>query len=674
MKRKLTVLLLTVVVALGLLLGISPAEAQPEVQTNESGLIAHGILNLEVAGVLYNVAFRAESTLDVYGDPPAFDFPLAEAAEAAALAVRDALNNVPTVEAVGPPGGTDLGIDIFNIYQVGIKEVAIEPFGEPVRLMIAQEVVYIEEPTEQDWGLSPDPDVRPVNDPTSIADFTIAEDPPPAAVTIGGNVTGLVGSGLVLQNNGGDDLPRDSDGSFTFATPLIPGTFYSVTVATPPSDPAQTCSVANGSGKVPTVNVTDVAVSCAEEVVSDVSKVAAEGDTLPGDTLLKEIIPSGGVAINASGKVAFHGKTAGTETANIDALFTQDGLVVQENRTLSDDSILTQIIIEGGVAINGNGKVAFHGQVESGVTDDDAVFTEAGVIAKEGQTLSGGRLLDEISSSGGVAINDLDEVAFHGKIEVEGGLIDELIQVVLTSDGVAAQEGDELDGSTLAEINELGGVAINNAGQVAFHGNVFDPDFGNDEINAVFTSDGLVARVGGTLLDDTIVDEIDLSGGVAINDFGKVAFHGKAGGVRAVFTQDGVVAKEGDTLPDGTVLTQIGLEGGVAINDFDKVAFLGRAVDPEVGPDAADAVLTSDGLVARVGDNLTDGITTLTLINESGGVSINDAGQVTFHGKGGGIDAVLVGQSPVAEGDALAAEGDYDGDYPVADGEEMFSE
>jgi hypothetical protein len=324
------------------------------------------------------------------------------------------------------------------------------------------------------------------------------------------------------------------------------------------------------------------------------------------------------------------------------------------------------------VAINGDGKVAFHGQTESGATDDDAVFTQAGVIAKEGDSLSGGRTLDEISDSGGVAINDLDQVAFHGKIEIGDGLFDkELLQVVFTSDGVVAQEGDELDDETiLEEIEELGGVAINNAGQVAFHGKAVDPDVGGDAVDAVFTSDGLVARVGDELDDGTIVGEIDVRGGVAINDFGKVAFLGKvfdpdieANTVDAVFTQDGVVAREGDSLPDGTVLTQIRLEGGVAINDYDKVAFHGRAVDPDAGGNAVDAVFTSDGLVAKEGDNLTDGTTTLTLISESGGVSINDAGQVTFHGKGGGIDAVFVGPSPVAEGDA-----------PVADGEEMSSE
>ena len=57
------------------------------------------------------------------------------------------------------------------------------------------------------------------------------------AYSIGGTVSGLAGSGLVLQNNGGDDLAISADGSFTFATPLVDGSSYEVTVLTQPTQP-----------------------------------------------------------------------------------------------------------------------------------------------------------------------------------------------------------------------------------------------------------------------------------------------------------------------------------------------------------------------------------------------------------------------------------------------------
>src|SRR6202011_1288751 len=71
--------------------------------------------------------------------------------------------------------------------------------------------------------------------------------------TIGGTATGLVGSGLVLQDNGGDNLTVTSGGttgaaSFTFATVLSSGASYAVTILTQPTSPGQTCAATNGSG------------------------------------------------------------------------------------------------------------------------------------------------------------------------------------------------------------------------------------------------------------------------------------------------------------------------------------------------------------------------------------------------------------------------------------------
>jgi hypothetical protein len=81
--------------------------------------------------------------------------------------------------------------------------------------------------------------------------------------TIGGNVSGLSGSGLVLQNNGAGDLAVSADGAFTFATRVATGTTYNVAVLTQPTSPAQTCTVARGSGTVASANVADIAVTCA---------------------------------------------------------------------------------------------------------------------------------------------------------------------------------------------------------------------------------------------------------------------------------------------------------------------------------------------------------------------------------------------------------------------------
>ena len=80
---------------------------------------------------------------------------------------------------------------------------------------------------------------------------------------IGGSVSGLGSGSLVLQDNGGDTLTITANGSFTFATPIVAGGAYAVTIETAPN--GQNCSVTNGSGTVAAANVTNIAVSCAGE-------------------------------------------------------------------------------------------------------------------------------------------------------------------------------------------------------------------------------------------------------------------------------------------------------------------------------------------------------------------------------------------------------------------------
>ena len=81
--------------------------------------------------------------------------------------------------------------------------------------------------------------------------------------TIGGTVSGLTGSGLVLQNNGGDDFTATGDGAFAFATPIASGGTYNVTVRTQPRNPVQTCAVSNGTGTVADSSVTTPVITCA---------------------------------------------------------------------------------------------------------------------------------------------------------------------------------------------------------------------------------------------------------------------------------------------------------------------------------------------------------------------------------------------------------------------------
>jgi len=101
----------------------------------------------------------------------------------------------------------------------------------------------------------------------------------PPTYTVTGTVGGLSGSGLVLQNSGGSDLPITTSGNFSLSTAATSGTAYSVTVKTQPVNPSQICTVANGSGTV-TANVSNIAITCTTSTFSIGGTVFSSGGTL----------------------------------------------------------------------------------------------------------------------------------------------------------------------------------------------------------------------------------------------------------------------------------------------------------------------------------------------------------------------------------------------------------
>ena len=91
-------------------------------------------------------------------------------------------------------------------------------------------------------------------------------------------VSGLDGSGLVLQNNGGDDLSVTANGSVQFPTSVATGTSYSVTVKTQPTMLTQTCTRSNPSGTVASADVTTITLTCASLTTPYLFSAGASGN------------------------------------------------------------------------------------------------------------------------------------------------------------------------------------------------------------------------------------------------------------------------------------------------------------------------------------------------------------------------------------------------------------
>ena len=143
----------------------------------------------------------------------------------------------------------------------------------------------------------------------------VAPPPMPAPHSISVTVSGLSGTGLVLQVNGGDDLSVGANGVATFSTAIAAGSAYSVTVSAQPAKPAQTCSVNNGSGTVGAADITGISVTCAIAMSAAITTLysfnAADGIGSPNGSLVQG--PDGSLYGTTTGAI-FRITTSGEET------------------------------------------------------------------------------------------------------------------------------------------------------------------------------------------------------------------------------------------------------------------------------------------------------------------------------------------------------------------------
>jgi len=131
--------------------------------------------------------------------------------------------------------------------------------------------------------------------------------------TIGGTVSGLTGSGLVLQDNGGNNLAVSANGAFTFSTSVVSGAAYSVTVLTQPTN--QTCTVTNGSGTA-SANVTGVQVSCSN-LPPITYTIAGTVSGLTGSGLVLQDNGGNNLAVSANGAFIFSNSVAAGAAYNV---------------------------------------------------------------------------------------------------------------------------------------------------------------------------------------------------------------------------------------------------------------------------------------------------------------------------------------------------------------------
>jgi len=195
---------------------------------------------------------------------------------------------------------------------------------------------------------------RPTHSGGDILTFISAVPVPAVTFTVGGTVSGLTGTGLVLQNNGVNNLAVGADGAFAFSTPVGSGTAYVVTVQTQPS--GQLCTVQNGSGTAGT-NVSNVAVACvpAYPIGGTVTGLSGTGLTLQnnlGDNL----------AVSANGAFTFATAIASGGAYSVSVLTQPTGQTCTlQNASGTASAAVSNIVVScpssGGLALVANSGV-----------------------------------------------------------------------------------------------------------------------------------------------------------------------------------------------------------------------------------------------------------------------------------------------------------------------------
>lgn len=208
--------------------------------------------------------------------------------------------------------------------------------------------------------------------------------------TIGGTVTGLSGTGLVLQDNGGNNLPVTASGAFSFTTTIASGGAYAVTVATQPTNPPQSCAVTGGTGTA-TANVTTVAVACTNAAVNATVGVTVSG--LSGSGLVLQDNGGDSLTISKSGSYTF--KTPITGAYNVTVLSqpvapTQLCTVTGGTGTATTSTVTATVACVASYTIGGNvNGVVGTGLVLQDNNGDNLAVTQNGAFTFKNQLPTG---------------------------------------------------------------------------------------------------------------------------------------------------------------------------------------------------------------------------------------------------------------------------------------------
>lgn len=454
--------------------------------------------------------------------------------------------------------------------------------------------------------------------------------------TIGGNVSGLAASGLVLADNGGDDLPVALGAStFTFTQALKAGAAYDVTVATQPS--GQTCTVTSGAGTA-NAKVTNVSVACAENLYTVGGSIS--GLTQSGLVLQLNGQYDDAIAANAS---AF--TFANTLASGASYSVTVHTPPTNESCTVAGGSGT----VSGDVATVKVTCAVLTYTMSGTITGPASVGLSGGLVLQEysGHTLSipaGATSYDfstPVAAGTSVDVTALVQPSWQnctpGTTNFSGPLesnitTDTFSCISVTPTGSAATTGTTF---TLPD-----GIAIDSAGDV------FVADSGNNRIVEIAANGTVTTPL-------TTASAPGLSGpmGVAVNAAGTIIYVANTGGNDVIEDNNGVVS---------TLATGFSSPDGIAVDGNGNVflADTGHSQIDEISP---------TGTVTRLASTYAFNQPSGVAVDSAGNVFVADTGNDAVEEISGTQVTALAGSTSGAYSHPFGVAVDSSGNVYVAD-------
>ena len=325
--------------------------------------------------------------------------------------------------------------------------------------------------------------------------------PNKSCFTVGGSITGLTASGLVLADGAGTVSLGPGATWFTFPTYRPKKTNYLVTVTTQPT--GQQCSLVNGTGVMDHATVTNISVTCADVIVSTLAGSGSLGSTDGTGTASSFARPSG-VAVDSAGNLyvadSSNNKIRKISPAGVVSTVAGTGAVGSTDGT----GTAASFFFPNGVASDGVGNLYVADSANNKIrkiTPTGEVSTLAGTGARGRD--DGPGTAASFNYPQGVAVDSA------GNVYV-ADMNNSIIRKITPAGEVSTLAGNGAIGSvdgtgTAASFFFPNGVALDSAG------NVYVADTGNEKIRKI-TPVGLVSSLAGTA---TIIGSADGTGTAA---------------------------------------------------------------------------------------------------------------------------------------------------------------